>query len=62
MWASKTPRDIELLNADEDRHGGVIVNMEKPMDSVVFSSLLEASISHWRQQVQKFYIIIRTNY
>ncbi|XP_028752705.1 nudix hydrolase 2-like [Neltuma alba] len=42
-----------LLNAVEDQHGGVIVNMNKRLDSKVFSSMLHASISHWRQQGKK---------
>lgn len=45
-------RGISLLNAVEDRHGGVIVNMEEPLDSVVFASSLKASLSNWRQQVE----------
>ncbi|KAI4308533.1 hypothetical protein L6164_031592 [Bauhinia variegata] len=44
---------IGLLHYVEDRHGGVIVNMEKPMDSKVFSSLLNDSLSHWREQGKK---------
>ena len=43
-------QDIKLLSAIEDRHGGVIVNMDEPMDSTVFAPLLKASISHWKQQ------------
>lgn len=42
---------IELLNADEDRHGGVVVSVEEPMDSMLFSSILEASLYNWNQQV-----------
>jgi len=45
-------KGINTLRAIEDQHGGVIVNIENPMDSSVFSSLLEASISQWREQVQ----------
>jgi len=46
-------KGIETLRAVEDQHGGVIVNMEESMDSSVFASSLEASISQWREQVQK---------
>ncbi|XP_061340686.1 nudix hydrolase 2-like [Gastrolobium bilobum] len=46
-------KGIGLLRAVEDRHGGVIVTMEDPMDSLVFASLLEASISHWKGQGKK---------
>lgn len=41
----------ELLTAVGDLHGGVTVDMKKPMDSKVFSSMLKASLSFWRQQV-----------
>lgn len=48
---------IELLNADDDLHGGVVVDMkDKPMDSEVFASLLKASLSHWKQKVFWFLI------
>ncbi|KAL5193824.1 Nudix hydrolase 2 [Glycine soja] len=46
-------KGINTLRAIEDQHGGVIVNIENPMDSSVFSSLLEASISQWREQGKK---------
>ncbi|XP_012571794.1 nudix hydrolase 2 isoform X2 [Cicer arietinum] len=46
-------KGIGLLKAVEDQHGGVIVNMEEPMDSFVFASLLEASISQWKRQGKK---------
>ncbi|KAH1243879.1 Nudix hydrolase 2 [Glycine max] len=40
---------IELLTSTTDEHGGVIVEMDKPMDSATFVSILRASISHWKQ-------------
>ncbi|KAK7817141.1 nudix hydrolase 7 [Quercus suber] len=43
-------QQVELLNSVNDLHGGVVVNIEQPMDSKVFSPLLRASISQWRQQ------------
>ncbi|KAK7273451.1 hypothetical protein RIF29_14501 [Crotalaria pallida] len=46
-------KDIGLLSAVEDQHGGVIVNMEGPMDSLDFAFLLEASLSQWREQGKK---------
>ncbi|XP_027345878.1 nudix hydrolase 2-like [Abrus precatorius] len=46
-------KDNEILGAVEDQHGGVIVTMDGPMDSLVFASLLDASISQWRQQGKK---------
>lgn len=42
---------IELLTSTTDEHGGVIVEMDKPMDSATFVSILRASISHWKQLV-----------
>ena len=48
-------QQVELLSSVNDLYGGVVVNIEKPMDSEDFSPLLRASISHWRQQV---YIIL----
>lgn len=44
--------NIELLSAVEDKHGGVVVDVEDPMDSLLFTSKLEASMSNWRQQVR----------
>ncbi|KAK7299817.1 hypothetical protein RJT34_10645 [Clitoria ternatea] len=44
---------IELLSAVEDHHGGVVLNVEHPMDPLLFSSSLEASISNWSQQGKK---------
>ena len=44
-------QQVELLNSINDLHGGVVVNIEQPMDSKVFSPLLRASVSQWRQQV-----------
>ena len=46
------------LRAVEDQHGGVIVNIEEPMDSFDFASMLEASLSQWRMQVDFKVIII----
>ncbi|KAK4279082.1 hypothetical protein QN277_016838 [Acacia crassicarpa] len=46
-------RGIKLLNAKEDSYGGVVVNVEEPMDSVVFASLLQSSMSKWREQGKK---------
>ncbi|KAH7533509.1 hypothetical protein FEM48_Zijuj04G0138500 [Ziziphus jujuba var. spinosa] len=44
---------VELLNSVDDQHGGVRVEMKEPMDPKIFSTLLEASISHWRQRGKK---------
>ena len=45
---------VEVLDATNDDHGGVLVEMDKPMDSEVFVPILRASISHWKQQVDEF--------
>ncbi|XP_042974006.1 nudix hydrolase 2-like [Carya illinoinensis] len=39
-----------LLSSVGDLHGGVVVNAEQPLDSMVFAPMLKASISHWTQQ------------
>jgi hypothetical protein len=44
-------QQAEQLNPVNDSYGGVIVNVEQPMDSKVYSTLLRASMSQWRQQV-----------
>lgn len=42
---------MKVLAAEDDDHGGVIVEMKEAMDSEVFLSLLRDSIAHWRQLV-----------
>ncbi|KAL5974379.1 nudix (nucleoside diphosphate linked moiety X)-type motif 2 [Asimina triloba] len=44
---------VELFPASNDTHGGVIVDMKKPMDPDAFISSLKASIAHWRNQGKK---------
>ncbi|CAO2835753.1 unnamed protein product [Amaranthus hypochondriacus] len=39
-----------LLPAINDDHGGVIVDMEEPMDSKVFLGVLRASMSQWKRE------------
>lgn len=41
----------KILTAINDEFDGVIVEVNEPMDSKVFHSMLKASISLWRQQV-----------
>jgi hypothetical protein len=50
---------IELLKAVEDQHGGVIINIDEPMDSYDFASMLQDSLSQWRTQVDFKPIIIK---
>ncbi|KAE9599126.1 putative hydrolase [Lupinus albus] len=44
---------LKLLTSTNDDHGGVIVEMDQPMDSTTFVSILRASISHWKQLDKK---------
>ncbi|KAG6773559.1 hypothetical protein POTOM_020846 [Populus tomentosa] len=46
-------QQIGLLNAVNDKYGGVVVDMKEPMDSHIYVPLLRASISQWRQQGKK---------
>ncbi|XP_057529439.1 nudix hydrolase 2-like isoform X2 [Amaranthus tricolor] len=41
---------MRLLPATNDDHGGVIVDMEEPMDSKVFLGALRASMSQWKHE------------
>ncbi|KAK2441147.1 nudix hydrolase [Trifolium repens] len=43
----------EEISVEEDKYGGVILTVQKPMDSVYFASQLKDSISHWKQQGKK---------
>ncbi|KAL7585125.1 hypothetical protein Lser_V15G44366 [Lactuca serriola] len=43
--------DNKVLSGKEDKHGGVIVEMSaEPIDPLVFTSLLKASMLHLKQQ------------
>lgn len=42
---------MKILAAENDEHGGVIVEMKEAMNYEAFVSLLRASIAHWRLQV-----------
>ncbi|XP_048233325.1 nudix hydrolase 2 isoform X2 [Ricinus communis] len=44
---------VKLLDAVEDLHGGVVVEMKENMDSEIFVPLLRASMSQWRYQGKK---------
>ncbi|XWS18100.1 hypothetical protein CRYUN_Cryun32bG0013000 [Craigia yunnanensis] len=46
-------QDSKLLNAVNDRYGGVIVEVSEPMDSALFASVLRDSIAQWRHQGKK---------
>lgn len=45
--------EVKLLDASNDSHGGVIVEMKNPMSSKDFISSLRASILNWRQQEKR---------
>ncbi|KAL8142161.1 hypothetical protein V2J09_015193 [Rumex salicifolius] len=44
---------IEILLAKNDEHGGVIVEMEDPIDCKLFHSMLKASMSKWTHEGKK---------
>lgn len=47
----------ELLNAREDRYGGVEVDIENMDNDVLrFASSLKASLSQWARQVRPFFV------
>ncbi|KAI9184901.1 hypothetical protein LWI28_002306 [Acer negundo] len=41
---------VKLLEATNDEHGGVIVEMEEPMAPQAFATVLTASMLHWKHQ------------
>lgn len=49
LTAEDQVQQVKLLTSTDDDHGGVIVEMDQPMDSTTFVSILRASISHWKQ-------------
>ncbi|KAK4837592.1 hypothetical protein QYF36_006780 [Acer negundo] len=51
--SSSSQNMINLLSSVEDVHGGVTVEMKEPMDSKLFASMLESSLSYWRQQKKR---------
>ncbi|GJM97920.1 hypothetical protein PR202_ga14883 [Eleusine coracana subsp. coracana] len=48
--ADKSCGNIEPLPFVNDKHGGVIIEMTAPMDPLVFSASLKASLAKWREQ------------
>ncbi|RDY00205.1 Nudix hydrolase 2 [Mucuna pruriens] len=46
-------QQVNLLTSTDDDYGGVIVEMDQPMDSTTFISILRASVSHWKQLDKK---------
>ncbi|KAJ0733370.1 putative hydrolase [Helianthus annuus] len=44
---------VGMLDASFDSYGGVIINIKDDMDEGVFTTLLKASISQWKQQGKK---------
>ncbi|KAL0693253.1 hypothetical protein Bca4012_060433 [Brassica carinata] len=44
---------VTLLPAVEDKYGGVMTEMSRPMDPSAFSSLLRSSLSNWTLQGKK---------
>lgn len=54
MFGKNGMKKVQLLPARNDEHGGVIVELQEPMDSNVFYSMLRASLVQWRLQVCSF--------
>ncbi|XP_031106738.1 nudix hydrolase 2-like [Ipomoea triloba] len=50
MFGKNGLKKVQLLPARNDEHGGVIVELQEPMDSNVFYSMLRASLVQWRLQ------------
>ncbi|KAF7803869.1 Nudix hydrolase 2 [Senna tora] len=48
MAAKDEGQQVKLLPSTNDDHGGVIVEMDEPMDSTSFISILRASLAHWK--------------
>ncbi|PIN10248.1 NAD(+) diphosphatase [Handroanthus impetiginosus] len=44
---------VRMLPSEDDEHGGVIVEMEEPMDPNDFSVALRCSLSQWKLQGKK---------
>lgn len=57
MTAHDQVQQIELLTSTDDDYGGVIVEMDDPMDSTTFLSILRASISNWKHLVLFVFIL-----
>ncbi|XP_061344343.1 nudix hydrolase 2-like [Gastrolobium bilobum] len=53
MIAENHVQQAKLLTSTNDDYGGVIVELDQPMDSTTFVSILRASISHWKQLGKK---------
>ncbi|KAL5140630.1 Nudix hydrolase 2 [Glycine soja] len=44
---------VNLLRSTDDNYDGVIVELDQPMDSTTFISILRASVSHWKKLGKK---------
>ncbi|XP_073226439.1 nudix hydrolase 2-like isoform X3 [Cicer arietinum] len=49
ITAEDQVQQVKLLTSTDDHYGGVIVELDQPMDSTTFVSILRASIIHWKQ-------------
>ncbi|MED6116079.1 hypothetical protein PIB30_096745, partial [Stylosanthes scabra] len=45
--------EFQLLRAVEDQHGGLVVNVDETMDTWVFASMLDCSLTRWKEQGKK---------
>lgn len=46
-------KKVQMLPAVNDDHGGVIIELEEPMDPNVFHSMLRSSLRQWKLQGKK---------
>ncbi|XP_004486350.1 nudix hydrolase 2-like isoform X2 [Cicer arietinum] len=53
ITAEDQVQQVKLLTSTDDHYGGVIVELDQPMDSTTFVSILRASIIHWKQLGKK---------
>ncbi|XP_027357521.1 nudix hydrolase 2-like isoform X1 [Abrus precatorius] len=53
MSAQDQVQQVKLLTSTNDAYGGVIIELDQPMNSTTFVSILRASISHWKQLGKK---------
>ncbi|XP_055824908.1 nudix hydrolase 2-like isoform X2 [Solanum dulcamara] len=53
MLVQNAVKKVQLLPAVNDEHGGVIIELEKPMDPNVFHNMLRSSLRQWKLQGKK---------
>lgn len=51
MLVQNGVKKVQLLPAENDDHGGVIVELEEHMDPNIFHNMLRSSLHQWKLQV-----------